>query len=274
MKAIALLVLILVIAVNSIASLSLKMNNKNYFPEMKGCFVLYNMKTKTFDKVIGRKNCEEQFPACSTFKVPLAVMAFDSGVLKDENQILKWDGIKGVRDVTNQDHNAKTWIRDSVVWFSQRITPLIGEKKLQKYLNDFKYGNKNISTGITEAWLVSPSDKRTGLKLSAYEQIDFMKKLWTDQLPVTKDSMRITRELTFLENSPKGFKLSGKTGSGFYDKDHKVHLGWFVSHLKNKNQEYIVVSNLSDLKPVESNEYGGTRAKAVTKKILTDLGLW
>ncbi len=247
---------------------------KNYFADVKGCFLLYNMKTKTFDKVIGDENCKEQLPACSTFKVPLAVMAFDSEALKDENQVLKWNGVKQVREESNHDHNAKTWMRDSIVWFSQRITQKLGQKKFQNYLNDFDYGNKDISAGIKEAWLISPSDKKPGLKISAYEQVDFMKKLWTDTLPASKRSMQLTREITFLEKSPQGFDLSGKTGSNFYDKEHKMHLGWFISHLKKGEQEYIVVTNISDLKPVEIQGYGGIRAKTLTKQILADQGLW
>src|SRR5690606_1878343 len=105
----------------------------DYFSGTKGCFLLFNVKKNGFEKVIGDEVCKERFVPCSTFKVPLAVMAFDSGVLKDENQPLKWDGVKGFLDIHNQDHNAKTWIRDSVVWFSQRLTPRIGKSKIEKY---------------------------------------------------------------------------------------------------------------------------------------------
>ena len=139
-----------------------------YFPKMKGCFLLYNMKTGQFDKIIGQKNCQERLSPCSTFKVPLAVMAFDSGVLKDESVILKWDGKKGPRAVTNRDQNAKTWIRDSVVWFSQRLTPQIGKRKIDLYLIDFNYGNEDFSAGLTRAWLVPPGSKEPGLRISAY----------------------------------------------------------------------------------------------------------
>ena len=60
---------------------------KNYFSDIQGCFLLYNVKTGAFDKVINAEICKERFPACSTFKVPLAVMAFDAKILKDENKV-------------------------------------------------------------------------------------------------------------------------------------------------------------------------------------------
>lgn len=251
---------------------------RTYFEGQKGCFLLYNMKTKKFETVIGEETCRERFVACSTFKVPLAVMAFDSGVLKDENQVLKWDGVKGFLESHNHDHNAKTWMRDSVVWFSQRITPQLGKEKIEKYLHSFHYGNEDFSGGITQAWLVNPSDKDPAIKISAYEQVEFMKNLWTDQLPVSKRATRITREITYLETSPKGFKLSGKSGSSFYDHNYqakeRLGFGWFVSHLQNGDQEYITAANLSDLLPTDAKKYGGQRARQMTKDILSDRGIW
>lgn len=245
-------------------------------PSLSGtdfCFLLYDMKADKFVKEIGGDRCKERFPACSTFKVPLAVMAFDAGILKDENVMLKWDGRKESREAVNRDHNAKTWMRDSVVWFSQRLTPLMGAKKFQKYLDGFDYGNRDFSQGITTAWLVSPSEKKKGLRASAYDQIAFMKKLWRDQLPATARAMKLTREITFLEASPNGFKMSGKTGSGLYDKAGTRHLGWFISHIEKDGREYLAVVNFSDLESGKKG-YGGPRAKAATKELLTAEGLW
>lgn len=248
---------------------------KIYFTsQQEGCILLYNMKSGAFEKVVGGEACQKQYPACSTFKVPLAVMAFDSGALKDENVTLKWDGKMDMRPEVNHDHNAKTWMRDSVVWFSQRITPKIGSRKLQKYLDQFSYGNRDMKGGLTQAWLVSPGSAAPALKISAYEQVDFMKKLWTDQLPTSPRSQRLAREITFLENSPNGFALSGKTGSNFFDSDHKVRLGWFISHLQKGEQEYIIVTGFRDLGPTEEKGYGGLKAKEVTKLFLADQGLW
>jgi beta-lactamase class D len=243
------------------------------FAGMKGCFLLYNLKTNTFEKTIGEA-CEERFPACSSFKVPLAVMAFDSGVLKDEKQVLKWDGEKRFLEAWNKDQDAKSWMHESVVWFSQRLIPKLGKKKFKEYLSKFKYGNEDVSTGITSAWLNSPSDPRGSLAINAFEQVEFMKKLWINELPVTKRSMEITRQITYLETSPNGFKLSGKTGSNFYDGARKIQLGWFISHIGNGEKEYIAVTNLSDLKPIETDKFGGYRAKEITKSMLKEAGLW
>lgn len=251
---------------------------ETYFNNMDGCFLLYNMQTGKFDKVIGEERCQKRFPACSTFKVALSVMAFDAGVLRDSEQVLKWDGQRETgldqREVLYQDHNARTWLIHSVVWFSKRLTAMLGEEKIKKYLHDLHYGNEDISAGISGAWLVPPDSTGPALRISAYEQAGFMTALWSGQLPVSPQAMAFTRENTYLEPSPKGSQLSGKTGSGFYKNDKRTRLGWFIGHVAAGGQEYIVVTNFTDLVPTDGSTYGGVTARAITKKVLEDQGLW
>jgi beta-lactamase class D len=43
---------------------------------------------------------------------------------------------------------------------------------------------------------VSPADPGPSLAISAYEQVEFFARLWTDRLPVSKRAMRLAREMT------------------------------------------------------------------------------
>jgi beta-lactamase class D len=268
MKNIILLFVILIIS-----SCSSSKSKPDPFYRGRGCFLLYNLSTQTYEKKLG-DTCEERLPASSTFKVPLAIMAFDSQILKDENEILKWDGKSRAMPLWNGDQNSKTWMRNSVVWFSQELTPQLGQKKVKHYLELMKYGNQDISSGLTTAWLNKPNDPRGSLAISPYEQIEFMRKLWSDKLPVSKRAMDLTRKITFREISPNGYKLSGKTGSNSYDKEGKIQLGWFIGHIENETKEYLVVTNLNDLYPSEMNSYGGVRAEELTKRLLIEADLW
>lgn len=245
----------------------------NPFVDKSGCFLLYNLKTDALEKSIGDA-CEKRSPACSTFKVPLAVMAFDAGILKDEKEVLKWDGEKRMIDAWNKDHSAESWMTNSVVWFSQRLTPKLGEKKVKKYLEDFDYGNKDISPGLTTAWLNGPNDPKGSLAISPKEQIEFLKKLWRNELPASRRAQELAKKLTYLETSPRGFRLSGKTGSNIGSADKKRQLGWFIAHVTNGDEEYLAVTNFADLKPVETKLFGGQRAKEITKLFLMENNLW
>jgi beta-lactamase class D len=243
-----------------------------YFKNMDGCFLLYNMKAGVFEKVVGEERCRQRFSPCSTFKIPLAVMVFDAGILKDAHALLKWDGNKDTREVANHDHDARSWMQDSIVWFSKRLTPQLGPERLTEYLRAFHYGNEDMSAGIARAWLMAPDDEGPALKISAYEQVEFIKALWAGKLQASERSLRITRDITWLEASPKGFRLSGKTGSNIYT--DKRRLGWFVAHIDNGIQEYIAITNFSDISPTDEALAGGLKAKEITKKILADQGLW
>lgn len=60
-------------------------------PDTNACFALYDLKENKMVEVVNEARCKERFAACSTFKIPLAVMGFDSGILKDERT--KFNGV-------------------------------------------------------------------------------------------------------------------------------------------------------------------------------------
>ncbi len=244
-----------------------------YFKNMQACFLLYNMKTKAYEKVFGEETCREQFTAFSTFKIPLAAIAFDSGALQDENVVLKWDGTPNFLPQFNRDHSAKTWMKESVVWFSQRLTPQVGQSRLQKYLEAFHYGNRDLTAGISTAWLVAPWKHTSSLKISAYEQIEFLEKLWSGTLPVSRRAIELTQKITYIEMSPHGAILSGKTGSSFEDPARTKNFGWFISHISVGENEYLTAMNIRYPRPSAEKEYGGKKAARITKQILSDIGL-
>ena len=54
--------------------------------------------------------------------------------------------------------------------------------------------------------------------------------------------MDITKRITYLETSPSGMELSGKTGSHISEQEE---LGWFVGHLEGPKGEYLVIVNFT-----------------------------
>lgn len=253
-------------------------NFSTHFQGLDGCFMLYDMKKNELVALFNKKACKKRQPACSTFKVPLSIMAFDTGVLKDETSGFKWDGEPRIIADWNKDHDATTWLRDSVVWFSQKITPLVGRAKIQSYLRAFNFGNQDFSGGLEDAWLTStPFSKkkiRTTVLISAFDQIDFIKNLWSYQLPVTKRSMELTRKIIPAETSAAGYTLAGKTGSGFLGRHGQQRLGWYVAHLEGHEQEYAVVVVFDDLRASDTNLLAGRQAKEIMKSILSERGIW
>lgn len=258
--------------------MSSQLHSISPFEGKSGCFLLYSVRSGRFIEQIGGQNCRIRYVACSTFKVPLAVMAFDSKTLKDEKETLRWDGKRGMIPEWDHDQNAVSWMKDSVVWFSQRLTPALGELRIRSYLADFQYGNQDISRGIKDAWLIAPDDPGSSLKISPYEQIEFLKRLYAGKLAVSEQSMALTRAILPTETTPNGFQFSGKTGSNFQMSDvegsPRRRLGWFIGRVAKGSDEYFVATVFRDLKPTDDSFFGGRRAKEITKERLKARGLF
>lgn len=255
---------LLIVAYLQFTARAAEVEFSRYFQNKDGCFILYDMKT---DKIMYRFNerrCALRESPCSTFKVALSLMAFDQGILKDETTTFQWDGVDRGNPAWNRDTSAADWIKNSVVWYSQRLTPQLGPATIKDYLARFDYGNRDISGGLTTFWLGS------SLKISADEQLRFWEHFWCGELPVSRHATDITKKITRLENSPSGMTLSGKTGSHTTETEE---LGWFVGHLAGTNGEYIVIVNYTG--PSSSTkEYPGLIAKGICTDILKDLKLY
>lgn len=135
-----------------------------------------------------------------------------------------------------------------------------------------------MSGGLTTAWLTNPPFFKVPpmptLKVSADEQLGFLNSLWLGQLKATPRAVELTKKVTFLETSPKGVTLNGKTGSGWLGVD-KLRLGWFISHIEGIGKEYTAVVSLTEKKRRKSyNSYAGYEAKKILKDFLADNGLW
>jgi beta-lactamase class D len=216
-------------------------------------------------------------PALSTFKIPLALMAFDSNILQDENTTYKWDGTKSDITAWNQDQTAATWMRDSVVWYSQLITHKLGAEEIKNYLKIFNYGNQDFSGGLTTAWLSTKNPGGTrgsaSLKISAHEQLEFLKAFYKQSFKVSSHAYEKTKLITQLEPLPHDYNFSGKTGSGYIGPNSRTRLGWFLARIEGHGNEIITVLKLVDDDPQSLGRLAGPQAKEMTLKILKSNGL-
>ncbi|MBM4210994.1 MAG: class D beta-lactamase [Gammaproteobacteria bacterium] len=198
-------------------------------------------------------DCTVPYTPESTFKIALSLIGFDSGILKDETHP-SWSlptGTDHYISVCKGDHNPKTWLRDSCLWYSRILTTKLGSEKFQDYVTKFAYGNMDVSgdkgqnNGLTHAWILSSS-----LKISPEEQTIFLQKLVDHKLPVSKASYDKTKKIMFIQELSGGWKLYGKTGNGLLrDKDdNKTDLqhGWFVGYIEKGNRKIVFASHITD----------------------------
>ncbi|HET9843128.1 MAG TPA: penicillin-binding transpeptidase domain-containing protein, partial [Gammaproteobacteria bacterium] len=176
-------------------------------------------------------DCKTPFAPESTFKITLSLIGFDSGILKDENNP-SWtlpEGADPYINVCRGEHNPRTWMRDSCIWYSRILTTKLGMEKFQDYVSKFSYGNKDLTGGLTNAWLSS------SLKISPEEQTIFVQNLIDRKFALSETSYEKTKHIMFIQELAGGWKLYGKTGNGrLIDKDgNKTQLqhGWFVGYI-------------------------------------------
>ena len=63
---------------------------------------------------------------CSTFKIPNSLIGLETGVIKDASYVLKWDGVRRPREEWNRDHDLRSAMRYSVVWYYQELARRVG----------------------------------------------------------------------------------------------------------------------------------------------------
>lgn len=233
---------------------------KKYFDEYghNGCFVLYDLNKDQYIK-FNPERCTEQFIPASTFKIFNSLVGLETGAVKDENEIMKWDGEKRFYDAWNQDLNMKNAFKFSAVWFYQELARRVGEEKMQHYININHYGNEDISGGIDRFWLDG------GIRISADEQIEFLKKIYKNEVKFSERSIDILKRIMIYDQNDD-YIIRAKTGWAIRVKDQ---VGWFVGYVEKNDNVYFFALNVESKNPEE----GFVSRKEITFKILKELGV-
>lgn len=213
------------------------------------CFIAFEQ-----DKLLVQEGeCEKRYAPESTFKIALALMGFDSGVFIDEsNPNWPCNHCNYYINVCKSDHNPHGWMRDSCLWYSQILTLKLGKDKFQDYITKFNYGNKDLSGGITEAWISN------SLQISPMEQVKFLQKITQQELPVSKTSYEKSKNIMYILEMSGGWKLYGKTGSG------KQH-GWFVGYIEKNGRDIQFASHIVDTEKQDTFASFRARNEALNK---------
>ena len=118
-----------------------------------GTFVGYKVDDYLVIASDRNRSGEPRLPA-STFKIPNSLIALETGVVGDPDQdVFKWDGVVRAIEAWNRDHTLRSAIGASAVPVYQEIARRIGAERMQKYLDLFEYGNRDIGGGIDQFWL-------------------------------------------------------------------------------------------------------------------------
>lgn len=152
----------------------------------------------------------------STFKIPHTLFALDSGAIADEFQIFAWDGVVRSYAPQNQDQTLRSAMRSSALWVFEIVAEQIGEQRARAYLEEIEYGNADPESDAGAYWVEG------NLAISANEQIEFLRRLYYNDLPFDYAHMLLLKDVLVLE-AGSDWILRAKTG---YQGSHGWWVGW------------------------------------------------
>jgi beta-lactamase class D len=224
-----------------------------------GTFVGY----KTDDYLIIASDTDrsgQAFLPASTFKIPNSLIALETGVVGDpDKDVFKWDGVKRGIEAWNQDHTLRSAIAASAVPVYQEIARRIGAERMQKYVDLFEYGNRNIGGGIDQFWLTGE------LRIDPVQQIDFVDRFRRGVLPVSKRSQDLVRDILPVTKAGDA-TIRAKTGLVGAELG-RPSLGWLVGWAEKGSAQTVFALNLD----VRELRHVADRMK-LAQQCLSDIG--
>src|SRR5437899_6367175 len=202
---------------------------------------------------------EAMLPA-STFKIPNSLIALETGVVGDpDKDVFKWDGVVRSIEAWNRDHTMRSAIAASAVPVYQEIARRIGAERMQKYVDLFEYGNRDIGGGIDQFCLTG------NLRIDPVEQVDFIDRLRRGALPLSKRSQELVRDILPVTKSGDAIirAKSGLLGAEF----GKPSLGWMVGWAEKGSAQTVFALNMDVREPRHI-----AARMTLTQQCLTDIG--
>ena len=200
---------------------------------VKGTMVIANLEgTRQFVHNDNRANT--RLPAASTFKILNSLIAQDEGAVSGPDEVLVWDGHHYDIADWNQNHTLASAYKASCVWCYQVIASRIDPKKYQAHIQRAGYGQLAEPFDPTHFWLDG------SLKISALEQVEFLRKLVNRSLPYKPASYDALRDIMVIEKNDS-YTIRAKTG---WATSSTLQAGWYVGYVETKHGAWLFALNM------------------------------
>ncbi|NVO83883.1 class D beta-lactamase [Hymenobacter terrestris] len=189
---------------------------------VEGSFLLYDAPARQF--VAYRPDrCRKGFLPASTFKIPNTLIGLATGALRDTSDVCRWDGVTRNFPQWNEDMPFARALRVSAVPCYQQLARRIGVSAYQTWLRKLAYPGMVVTESTLDTfWLDGES------RITQFQQIDFLRRLQAEALPMAKRHQRAVKQLLILQETPQ-YTLYGKTGWRFRsarNPDNAWLVGW------------------------------------------------
>lgn len=231
---------------------------------VQGSITLYDYKTGhwTFSDSIDAARATQ--PA-STFKIINLLIALESGVIRDEQEVVKWPGhtdtvLYGYRPDIYKDMTVAEAFRVSAGWVFIELAKRVGRKRYAYYLDRSGYGNGNLSEKSTDFWNFGP------FCITPVNQIRFLVKVYEGKSPFSRRNTGILRKVMLTESNSK-YQVWSKTG---WTRIDGRDIGWWVGYVESAGRTTFFATRLSKLRSEKNPAFGDCR-KSITLQVLRQL---
>ncbi|HYI07463.1 MAG TPA: penicillin-binding transpeptidase domain-containing protein [Thermoanaerobaculia bacterium] len=225
--------------------------------------------------VSDRVECGVRTAPASTFKIPHALIALDSGVVTDPLQPVRWDGSEQPFESWKRDHSLDSAVKWSALWFFRRTASLIGRERMVASLKKLRYADDTFEGELASFWV------NGDLVVSPREQLRFLERMMRYELPVRREHVDAVKaaflmppgkltnasgEHDFPLGPPGTFVVRAKTGNTRVGEER---VSWLVGHLETGTRQYVFVSRVRSQEAIPGTA-GAELVQRMLESSLTD----
>lgn len=201
----------------------------------------------------------------STFKVINLLIALQTGVIKDENEVVKWVGytdttLYGYRPEIYRDMTVKEAFEVSAGWVFIELAKRIGREQYKQYLKSCHYGNMQLSEKGDDFWNFGE------FGISPKNQIEFLIAVYYGKVPFSRRNLDILKKVMITEQTP-AHTIRSKTG---WTRVGGIDLGWWVGYVEYQHHPYFFATRITKDRKLINPGFGQCR-KSITLSILRQL---
>jgi beta-lactamase class D len=233
---------------------------------IEGSITIYDYLAK---KWISSDIYDSQSPTlpASTFKILNTLIALESEVIFDENEIIKWPGSTdtlkyGYRPAIYHDMSLAEAFKVSAGWAYIELAKKIGKEQYAKFLNACNYGNIDLSIDDNDFWNFGD------FAISPANQIEILIGVYEETLPFKKEYFQIVKKI-MIEEITETYILRAKTG---WARDGGKNIGWWVGYIERDENVYFFATRLLKSREKPNPNFGSCR-KVITRTILRQLNV-
>lgn len=187
---------------------------------MQGTFALMENGTEQFTITDLSRYKDSGYAPLNTFFIVPTLVALDKGYI---------------------NHNTSTWVSFDSTSYYQALIAKIGRTDILKTIDSLHYGKGVVSANMDQFWMDQ------SLRITADEQLGFIKKLYFNELLFQKRTQEIARKMILKEDNAN-YRLSYILATDTTTQSTATkNASWIVGYVEENKHPYFFVFNTNSL---------------------------